>query len=98
MMFGERPVENAHPGGEAVERIVVHSRVGADGVLRLNVPIGAAAADGEVEVTIEAADPKQPTNAEREEWRQFVLSTAGAWQGDLERPDQGVNEERDALP
>ena len=43
MMFGERPVENAHPGGEAVERIVVHSRVGADGVLRLNVPIGAAA-------------------------------------------------------
>ena len=77
MMFGERPVENAHPGGEAVERIVVHSRVGADGVLRLNVPIGAAAADGEVEVTIEAADPKLPTNAEREEWRQFVLSTAG---------------------
>jgi hypothetical protein len=70
-------------------RIVVHSRVGADGVLRLNVPIGAAAADGEVDVTIEAAVPKQQTVAEQEEWRQFVLSTAGAWQGDFERPDQG---------
>jgi hypothetical protein len=36
-----------------MNRIVVHSRVGADGVLRLNVPIGAAAADGEVEFITE---------------------------------------------
>ena len=32
-------------------------------MLRLDVPIGAAAADGEVEVTIEAAGPKLQTNA-----------------------------------
>ena len=60
-----------------MNRIVVHSRVGTDGVLRLNVPIGAAAADDEVEVTIERAGSKQQTVAEQEEWRQFVLSTAG---------------------
>ena len=79
-------------------RIVVHSRVGTDGVLRLNVPIGPAAADDEVEVTIETAGSKQQTVAELEEWRQFVLSTAGAWQGELERPEQGDYEERDELP
>jgi hypothetical protein len=81
-----------------MDRIVIHSRVGADGVLRLNVPIGVAAADGEVEVTIEEAGPKRQTSAEQEEWRQFVLSTAGAWQGDLERPEQAEYEERDDLP
>jgi len=81
-----------------MDRIVIHSRVGADGVLRLNVPIGAADADGEVEVTIEAFVPKPQTRAEQEEWRQFVLSTAGAWQGDLERPEQGEYEVRDKLP
>ena len=81
-----------------MDRIVLHSRVGADGVLRLDVPIGSAAADGEVDVTIEASGLKQQTIAEQDEWRQFVLSTAGAWQGDLERPDEGAFEERDKLP
>ncbi len=78
-----------------MNRIVIHSRVGADGVLQLIVPIGAADADREVEVSIEAAGPKQQTNAEQEEWRRFVLATAGAWQGDLERPGQGEYEQRD---
>jgi hypothetical protein len=81
-----------------MNRIVVHSRVGADGVLRLNVPMGVAAADDEVEVTIESADPKQQSTAEQDGWRQFVLSTAGAWQGDFERPEQGEYEVRDELP
>jgi hypothetical protein len=64
-----------------MDRIVIHSRVGADGVLRLNVPIGTDAADGEVEVTIEAAHTKQPTSVEQEGWRQFVLSTTGRMAG-----------------
>jgi hypothetical protein len=81
-----------------MERVVIYSRVDADGVLRLSVPMGAAAADGEVEITIEAAHPRQQTSAEEEEWRQFVLSTAGAWQGELERPSEGEYEERDELP
>jgi hypothetical protein len=81
-----------------MNRIVLHSRVGADGVLNLTVPIGAAAADREVQVTIEASEPKPQTNSDREEWGQFVLETAGAWQGELERPEQGEYEQRDALP
>jgi hypothetical protein len=78
-------------------RMVVHSRVGADGVLQLSVPVGSENADREVEVTIEVADLKFDNTAQ-EEWRQFVLSTAGAWQGELVRPDQGVYEQRDDLP
>lgn len=77
-----------------MNRVVVQSRIGADGVLHLTVPIGKAEADQEVQVTI---DPiAKPTMTE--EWRQFVLSTAGAWQGDLERPAQGEYEQRDELP
>jgi hypothetical protein len=81
-----------------MDRIVIHSRVGADGVLRLNVPIGAAAANGEVEVTIQSVDLRERSTAEWEEWQQFVMSTAGAWQGELERPEQGEYEDRDELP
>jgi len=81
-----------------MNRIVVHSRVGADGVLKLAVPMGVAEADREVEVTIEPAVPKHDTGSEQEEWQQFVRETAGAWQGDLVRPDQGDYEQRDELP
>jgi len=78
-----------------MNRMVLHSRVGRDGVLHIEVPIGAADADQEVQVTI---DPVPAVPLTQEEWRQFVLSTAGAWQGDLERPEQGEYEERDELP
>lgn len=81
-----------------MNRMVVHSRVGADGVLHLTVPIGAAEADRVVQVTIEAPEPKPQSNSDREEWRQFVLETAGAWQGELKRPEQGEYEQRDELP
>jgi len=81
-----------------VNRIVLLSKVGADGILQLTVPIGAADAEREVEVTIEATGPRSQTDTQREEWRQFVLETAGAWQGDLERPEQGEYEQRDELP
>lgn len=81
-----------------MDRIVIHSRVGADGVLRLNVPLGTEAADGDVEVTIDPVRTALQKTADQEEWTQFVLSTAGAWQGDLERPEQGEYEERDELP
>lgn len=80
-----------------MNRMVVHSRVGADGVLHLKVPIGKDNADREVEVTIQAAEPKG-TASTQEDWRKFVLETAGAWQGDLERPEQGAYEQRDELP
>ena len=78
-----------------MNRMVVHSRIGADGVLNLVIPIGKEVADKEVQVTI---DPLPKPAMTQEEWRQFVLSTAGAWQGDFERPEQGEYEQREELP
>ncbi len=79
-----------------MKRVVLHARVGADGVLHLTVPVGEGDAEREVEVTIE---PIKPTaSAPSEDWQQFVRETAGAWQGDLVRPPQGDYEHRDELP
>ena len=81
-----------------MNRVVVHSRVGADGILKLTVPIGPDGAHREVEVTIEPVAPKHGTRLEQENWQRFVSETAGAWQGYLERPEQGEYEKRDELP
>ena len=78
-----------------MDRIVIKSRVGRDGVLQLHVPIGAAEAEREVQITV---DPVAiPTTLSQEEWARRILDNAGKWQGDLERPKQGDYEERDSL-
>lgn len=66
-------------------------RVGADGVL--HVPLGASQANREVRVTIEpsAAVPVSP------DYLDFLRATAGAWQGDFVRPEQGEYEVRDPM-
>lgn len=77
-------------------RMVVHSRIGADGVLNLVIPIGKADADKEVQVTIDL--PSKPTMTQ-EEWRGFVLSTAGSiTDPTFVRPEQGEYERREELP
>ncbi len=81
-----------------MNRIVLHSVVGSDGVLRITVPIGEAYADQEVQVTI---DPAQvgPTSMTQEEWREFVLSTAGSiTDPSFVRHEQGEYEQREELP
>lgn len=72
-------------------RIKIKSRVGPDGVLRLNVPIGKAEAEREVELTIEPA----PARLSDDEYQEFLRSTAGAWQGDFEGMPQGDYESRE---
>ena len=67
-----------------MNRIVVKSRVGSDGILHLTLPVGVEEADKEVQITIEAVRQTMT----QEEWQAFVLSTAGTWQGDFERPPQ----------
>jgi hypothetical protein len=64
-------------------------------ILNLMVPIGKADANREVAVIIEPVGPSPLT---QEAWRQFVLETAGAWQGELERPEQGEYPRREELP
>jgi hypothetical protein len=85
-----------------MDRIVLHSRIGSDGVLQLTVPVGAAAADREVEVTIDEVRRTAPAGTNgassgADEWRRFLAETGGAWQGELVRPEQGEYEERDEL-
>jgi hypothetical protein len=77
-----------------MNRIVVTSRVGRDGILQLTLPVGVCDADQEVQVTVEpvGSPPMTP-----DEWRQFILDTAGKWQGEFERPEQGEVEEREPL-
>jgi hypothetical protein len=79
-----------------MNRMVVHSRIGADGVLHLTVPIGKEQADREVEITIAPVATPAMT---QEEWRQFVLSTAGSiTDPTFQRHPQGEYERREELP
>lgn len=77
-----------------MNRTVVKSRIGADGVLRVTLPLGAQEADQEVQVTVEPLTAKAVPDAA---WAVWVESMAGSWQGDFERPPQGQAEERDPL-
>jgi hypothetical protein len=77
-----------------MNRMILDSRVGADGVLQLMVPLGAAEADRDVRVTIE---PVAPAHGAPDDYAAWLHSVAGKWQGDFERPPQGVLEEREPL-
>jgi len=77
-----------------MNRIVVKSRVGNNGILQLAVPVGPADADREVQVTVEPVDPPALSP---DEWQRRILEMAGKWQGDFERPSQGEYEQRESL-
>jgi hypothetical protein len=77
-----------------MNRIVVKSKVSSDGVLHLNLAVGQAEADKEVRVIVE---PITSTPMSQEEWRRQILSTAGQWQGEFDRPELGEYEERELL-
>lgn len=77
-----------------MNRMVLRSTVSSDGVLHLALPIGIEEANKEVQVTVEAAIPLPVS---QEEWKELILSTAGKWQGEFERPKQGEYEQREPL-
>lgn len=77
--------------------IQLHSRVGADGVLKLEVPLGPQDANTDVVITIQ---PTQKTNAPqtKKAWDVFLDETFGSCAGlGLERGPQGEYETREAL-
>jgi hypothetical protein len=77
----------------------LRARIGPDGILNLNVPVGISDANREVRVIVEPADMNgETTELTQEQWARFVAETAGAWLGELERPEQGEFEVRDQLP
>ena len=78
-----------------MNRLVVKSRVSEDGTLRLVLPVGVAAADQEVQVTVEPLTASATLTVEQ--WQAGILATAGGWQGDFARPEAGPLEEREPL-
>ncbi|MDZ4683883.1 MAG: hypothetical protein SH850_02265 [Planctomycetaceae bacterium] len=79
-----------------MNRMVVKSTVGSDGVLHLDLPMGPDEANAEVQVTVEpvANQPMTP-----KEWRAWVQSLAGSvTDPTFERPPQGEYEAREPLP
>ena len=79
-----------------MERIHVESRVGPDGVLRVEIPIGIDEADLEVRVWIEPLPSSASMNDERPDW---LTSMAGSIDDPtFHRYDQGEFEIREPLP
>ena len=76
-----------------MNRMIVRSHIGTDGMLHLDIPVGTTEAGRQVQITIELG---ANTKTQQEYW-DFLDATAGAWQGDFERPDQGEYEIRDPL-
>ncbi len=81
-----------------MNRTVVRSRVGSDGVLHVTVPFGKEDADREVQVIIDPA-PVGPPPMTQDEWRDFVRATAGSISDpSFVRHEQGDFECREELP
>lgn len=77
--------------------IQFHSQVGDDGVLNVQVNLGPMEARREVVVTIEPVG-RAEADAESLGWHEFLDRTYGSCAGlGLERPEQGVFEQREPL-
>ena len=59
-----------------MNRLVVKSKVGSDGVLHLALPLGVEEADKEVQITVDLATPEKEMTPE--EWEPWVDATAGS--------------------
>jgi hypothetical protein len=78
------------------DAIQFHSHVGADGVLDVHVELGRGE-ERDVVVTIQPLASGKP-EISTESWQEFIESTYGSCAGlGLERPDQGILEERDPI-
>jgi hypothetical protein len=76
-----------------MSRIEVVSKVGSDGVLRLNVPLPPTEAGPEVRVTVERSARRRMT---QEEWSAFIDQMAGSiTDPGFRRWEQGEYEERE---
>jgi hypothetical protein len=81
--------------------VEIKSRVGADGVLTISLPLGSAEANREVKVIVEPADVSASCSpSTEEEWRNFVRNMAGCIADPtFRRPEQGEYEgRREAFP
>jgi len=83
-------------------KVILTSQVGADGVLKVTVPLKLEDANKTVRVIVEALEETQtPINrpSTRAEWLQFIERTAGSiTDPTFERQPQGEFERRDEFP
>lgn len=76
-----------------MERITLQSKVDGEGIL--HVALGPAAANADVQVTVE---PAQTRSMSQDEWRQFIVRTSGSiTDPSFRRWEQGDYEERETL-
>jgi len=82
-----------------IRSIHTRSRVGADGVLHLDVASGCANAEVEVTVIVQPLDTGRDGGAAQPGWSEdFLSEVVGAWWGEpLRREAQGEYEARDPL-
>ena len=80
-------------------KILIHSHVGADGILQIEVPTKFKDTDLEVTVSIQTVNPVPKKTPEELGWTPgFFERTAGAWEGEpLVREEQGEYEKREEL-
>jgi len=58
--------------------VQVHSRVGADGVLKLSVPLGVQDANRDVVITIQSLPAEGDHPSEKTPWHNFLDETYGS--------------------
>ncbi len=83
-----------------MESIQLKTRVGADGILKLEIPLETAEADLDVLVVVQPMPSEVETRSTEDlGWPgDFFERVAGGWEGTpLQRPEQGEFEIRDEL-
>ncbi len=82
-----------------MSHVEITSRVDADGILRICIPLGADEANREVKVVVEptsVSEAMQPHD--QQSWREFVQTMAGCvTDPTFDRPNQGEYEQRSNL-
>jgi hypothetical protein len=83
-----------------MQSIKLKKRVGADGILHLDIPVGITDKEVEIMVIYQPLEtPTQPKTAQQRGWNPgFFEEVIGGWVGEpLERPEQGEYETREQL-
>ncbi|MES1026608.1 hypothetical protein ABN584_27320 [Gloeocapsa sp. BRSZ] len=82
-----------------MQSIKFKKRVGADGVLHLDIPVGIIDKEVEIMVIYQPLETTQPKTPEELGWNPgFFEEVIGGWVGEpLERPEQGEYETREPL-
>lgn len=81
-----------------MQSVTLRSHVGADGILKLQIPVALNDVDVEVVVVMQPLEQNGAPAATQAEWRAFIEQTAGKWAGEpLVRAPQGDYPVRDEI-